>query len=350
MVRGGLGCTRFRQPVALGFMSANTGGGLFDDSSSLSQAVQSVRRLRGCRYLISFPVKPKDGKRPPIIKLRLRRRGLQLEFPASFGDPRREPSERERQDALFLLPRFGQGLQAEIGLWPLRPSGKRKQWKGIMLARLKRAVEDPWPENLERIEIEVVAHRGSKVYGEFGKVIEGDELRQFHDGESRLLLFPVEGIRPGLNEVALRAVGVGGEVSANVRSWLEVPEPPGAGETGPWLRVDRPARIGDRYTVMPALDGRLPSNRSSLVLAYGCLAEEARPAAGRLLALDGTEVLEVSIGWLEEPAAAGEPPVKCGWLAGRVEPGLEPGLWRFEAPESLTREGDQPLSVEFRVK
>lgn len=33
----------------------------------------------------------------------------------------------------------------------------------------------------------------------------------------------------------------------------------------------------------------------------------------------------------------------------RVEPGLESGLWRFEAPESLTREGDQPLTVEFRV-
>lgn len=158
VTKGGLGCTPFNRPIALGHLSVNTGGTLFDDSSSLAQAVSTVRRMRSCKYLISFPVLRQDGKRSPKATVRVKRKGLQLHSPSSFGDPRREPKEREKQDALFLLPHFGQGIDAEIGLWPLLPSGKKKRWRGIMVARLQRAPEEPWPENLERIEIEAVAH------------------------------------------------------------------------------------------------------------------------------------------------------------------------------------------------
>jgi VWFA-related protein len=351
MTRGGLGCTPFKRPIALGYMSVNTGGQMFHRTSSLAQAVQTVRRMRGCRYLISFPVLPRDGKRSPQAKVRLLRKGLRLHFPASFGSPLREPKEREKQDALFLLPRFGEGVHAEVGLWPLRPSGKKKRWKGVMVARLNRAPQDDWPEELEKIEIEAAASLGSRIYkgGRFRKVIEGDELRRLRDGESRLFVFPVDKIKPGRNAVWLRALGVGGEVSANVRSYLEVSDPPGPGEAGPWILVDRLARFGETITVLPALSGLLPEGKGSLLLAYGCRDGNAAFGEGRLVALDGDETVLVPIDWFEAPEEIGNPERECDWLAGGIEPMLGPGLWQFEPPAALSAEDESPYTVEFRV-
>jgi hypothetical protein len=281
--------------------------------------------------------------------IRIRRKGLQLHFPSSYGNPRLEPTERERQDALFLLPRFGRGIDAEIGLWPLRPSGKKKRWRGVAVARVRRAPDDPWPEDLERIEIEVVANASSRIYGEFRKVMEGEELQRFRDGDSRLFVFPVDGIRPGNNTVSLRALGVGGEISANVRSELEVPRPPGSGEAGPWLLVDRLARVGGTVTVLPALDGVIDGGSGRLIVGYGCLDPDARPGEGRLQDHAGERSVPVPVDWLDPPEITGDGNPVCGWLAGTVDPLPEPGLWRFEPPSILNSDPEERVPLEFRI-
>ena len=345
---GGLGCTEFKLPLALGIISTNTGGELFKGSSSLADAVETVRRMRRCKYLISFAATSKDGRRSPLAKVRITRAGLQLDYPSSFGSPRREPQEREQQEALFLLPRFGEGIQAEIGLWPLRPTPKGNRWSGMMVARLRRAPQEPWPAALHRIEIEAAASIGSSAYkdGTFRKVLEGDELRRFAEGESRLFVFPLERIKPGLNAASLRALGVGGDVSANVRSYLDVPDAPGPGESGPWQLVSELARVGAKVTVMPSLSGRLSQGQGGLILSYGCPAQDL--GRGELVALEGQQVVPIPIDWFD-PTETNAAERGCDWLAGIVEPGLVPGLWRFESPASLAKEGEKPYTVEFRV-
>jgi VWFA-related protein len=348
---GGLGCTEFRRPVALGYLTVNTGGEVFEGGHTLSTSVETVRRMRGCRYLVSFPMTPKEHKHAPAILVRVKRKGLQLRFPSSFGSPRREPTERERQDALFLLPRFGQGLHAEVGLWPLHPAHKkaRKRWRGVMLARVRRAPEDDWPEGLERIEIEAVANRGSKIYGKFRKLIEGEDLAELRDGHARLFIFPLDTIRPGENTVALRAIGVGGEIAANVRNDLEVPRPPGPGEAGPWFLVDRLAQMGGTVTIIPALQGVLEENHGGLIVGYGCQGPEVGPGEGRLVALDHEEVVVVPVEWLDESISAPAPEGHCDWLAGPVDAALGLGLWRFEPPMVKRHGKKRTAEVEFRV-
>jgi len=285
---GGLGCTEFRRPVALGYITVNTGGEVFEGAHDLSTSVATVRRMRGCRYLLSFPMTRKEHKHSPAILVRTKRKGL------------------------------------------------------------RRAPGDDWPEGLERIEVEAVAHRGSKVYGKFSKVIEGDELASLSDGQPRLFIFPLDTIRPGQNTVALRAMGVGGEVAANVRNELDVPRPPQPGQAGPWFLVDRLARVGDTVTVIPALQGVLAQNRGGLIMGYGCQGTTPGTGDARLVALDGEETVTITVEWLDASGPSPVPEGHCEWMAGPIDATLGLGLWRFEPP--MARPNDKkPPEVEFRV-
>jgi len=339
---GGLGCTDFRKPIALGYVAASTGGILADSSTAtIASTVKRVRSMRGCRYLVSLPMRRSDDRRAPRATVHTTRKGFQLIHPRSFGSPKREPDERDRQDALFLLPHFGRGLTADVGLWPLRPSGKRKQWSGVMVARL--GPTDPWPDSLERIEITAVASTHASVYGSFTKVIEGAELKRFR--EEKLMVFPLEKIPPGDNTVALRAVGVGAHVSANVRALLDVSDPPELGEASGWFLSKKLARLGETVTLLPTLDGVLnPEDGGALILGFGCPGDD-EVEDGRLVALADDASVPISIDWLDG-AIEGE---ACGWLAGRVDAELAAGLWRFEPPESLMVEDAEPSTIEFRV-
>ena len=344
---GGPGCTRWRTPVALGPMSRNTGGNLFR-TEAVATAVSRIREMSGCRYVISFPSTARDGKRRNRrTRVRVEKPGFTLHAPISFQNPEDAPKEREELDALFLLPKFGKGLIAEVGLWPLRPTGRKGRWNALLLARLRRSVE-PWPDEMEQLLVEAVVQRSSKVHAAFSKQVTHDELRQLRDsGEPRLFVFPVEDVRPGEATVTLRASGGDGEVAANVRVSTVVPEPPRDGEARPWFLVDRLARAGERLTILPALEGILASETPALVIGYGCAARGA-PAGGfhgRVAALKDESARPVSIDWLDAEASR---PDGCGWLAGDIDGGLAPGLWRFEPPAALTAE-DEDLSILFRV-
>jgi len=347
---GGLGCTPYRVPIALGPMSWNTGGQLFK-TASIGTAVRRIREVRGCRYVVSFLSDPGEERRSaPRAIVELNRKGLTLRAPVSFQDPDRPPAEREEQDAIFLLPRFGQGLVADAGLWPLRPAGGKKQrWNALLLARLRRTPGEPWPEDLAEVVVEAaVLGRGGRIIGEFRKLIAGEELAALRDSdEPRLLVFPVEGLRPGEATVALRARGVapGGEVAANVRGAYTVPEPPGPGQARPWYLADRLARAGTSVTLLPSLDGLLFPEREALVVGYGCRgAAQSELRSGRIVPLSPGASAEVPIAWLDGIPPAAED--GCGWLVGRLGPDLAPGLWRFEPPDDGDGAG---LDVEFRV-
>jgi len=344
---GGLRCTPYRSPVGLGPIASNTGGRLFR-SGVVSEAVARIREVQGCRYVISFPYDAARSKRKrPRVGVRVKRKGLSLRAPVSFQNPDRPPKEREEQDALFLLPRFGQGLTAEVGLWPLRPDEKGRRWKAMMIARLIREPGAEWPEGLTEIVLDAAAHQGSRMYGQFRRVIRGEELERIRDDErGKLFAFPIDGVRPGEAAVALRAQGGGVEAAANVRATFSVPEPPGTGQARPWFIADRLVRVGDEVTLLPSMDGTMPLDSPALLVGYGCPGGAAADMTGALVSREGDRRVLVPIGWFEAPADSSG--VTCGWLVGEVSPDLEAGVWGFEPPASLAYPDELP-PLELRV-
>jgi VWFA-related protein len=347
---GGLGCTEYRSPLGIGPIAAETGGRLFT-SGNVVQAVESLRAVQGCRYVVSFPYDPARAKRKtPRTTVRLNKKGLSLRAPASFQNPERPPKEREEQDALFLLPRFGSGLTAEVGLWPLRPGARGKRWRAMMIARLRREPGVEWPEGLSEIVLDAAAHQRSRIYGEFRKVIAGAELAALRDLErGKLFAFPIEDVRPGEATVVVRAQGTGTDVAANVRATLTVPNPPGPGEARPWFIADRLARVGDEVTLLPSMDAVLPVEAPAMLVGYGCQRDPGADSVGALVARETERRIEVPIGWFEPPQSGERGAAACGWLIGDVSGIPDPGVWRFEPPASLAYPDDLP-PIELRIE
>jgi hypothetical protein len=307
--------------------------------------------MRRCRYLVSFKNEPRERKAAPEVTIRLRdgRKGLTLLAPSSFQTPDRAPSPRENNEALFLLPRFGRGIAAEVALWPYHPA-KRGRWKSLVMASIEKTDDEPWPDELSEIDVFVVVHKQSRVYGNVSLKISGADLKAIREsGRPRLIVFPVENVPSGDLTAELTVVGNAEDVSASVRVSAAVPKPPRPGEARPWFLSDRLVRSGQEVLRVPSLDDALSANESGAILGYGCSPKEGSSASftGRLSPLDQSAApsVPVRIVWLNGAPPASE---RCGWLIGTVPSTLEPGLWSFEPPASLAG-ADTPSTVEFNV-
>ncbi len=345
---GGLAGTPFGHPLALGPISRDTGGELFR-MDRIVPAVRALRSVRRCRYLVSFREEAQERKKTPWMTVRLRndRKDVALHAPSSFGTRRKTPTKRERDEALFLLPRFGRGIGAEVGFWPYRPEGKR--WQALALARVERTDEEAWPEELTEIVVSLVVRKESRIHAQVRKTISGEDLQEFRrTGDERLLVLPVEKVRPGETTLDLTVTADAEGVSAGVRKSFELPRPPAPGEAGPWLLSDRFVRLGDAVVRAPALDGSVSPGEAGAVMAYACRADgdASESYEGDFLRFAGGERVPVALGWVDppRPAAGG-----CGWLVGTLPDSLPSGLWSFEPPEEFEGGAGSP-PVEFAVE
>ncbi len=346
--RGGLACTQFRSPLALGPISRDTGGELFR-MDRIVPAVRELRSVRRCRYLVSFRERAEERKRTPWMTVRLsgNRKDIALHAPSSFVTRKEAPTRREKDEALFLLPRFGRGIGAEVGFWPYRPEGKR--WQALALARIERTDEEAWPEELTEIVVSLIVRKDSRIYAQVRKTISGEDLKEFRrTGDERLLVLPVEKVRPGETTLDLIVTADAEGISARVRKSFELPRPPAPGEAGPWLLSDRFVRLGEAVVRAPALDGSVSPGEAGAVMAYACRAEgdASESYEGDLLRFAGGERVAVALGWVDppRPAAGG-----CGWLVGALPDSLPSGLWSFEPPEEFESGAGSP-PIEFAVE
>ena len=297
---------------------------------------------------MSFRKETHEKERAPSVTVNLKgdRKDIALHAPSSFETPEQAPSKRDKDDALFLLPRFGRGIGAEVGLWPYRPAGKR--WQALALARIERTDEEAWPEELTEIRVDVLVHKQSHVYAAVRKTITGEDLKEFRTtGRERLLVFPVEKVGQGEATLDVTVTADAEGVSANVRKFFTVPKPPGPGEARPWFLSDHLARVGDAVLRAPSLDGTLSPGEVGSVMAYACRGKTgASPTyTGRLIPIAGGAGVAVTLGWVDPPR---HPSDGCGWLVGAIPDTLASGLWTFEPPADLGR-GESASPLEFSV-
>jgi len=347
---GGLACTIFKDPVALNPLSRDTGGKLFA-TDRIASAVHELRSMRKCRYLVSFRKQSGEGKRRPSISLNLRselRHDLSLFAPSSYETAAAAPSQTDNNNALFLLPHFGRGIAAEVVLWPYRPARKRDRWKVFVLARVDRSDDEPWPDELTELNVSVLVHNRSKGYGQYKKRIVGEDLKTFKEsGGTGLMLFPLDGIRPGETTVDLTVTGNVEEISANVSKSFDVPKPPGPGEARPWFLSDRMDRMGENAVMAPSLDEVVTPGEFVSFIGYGCPPKDGSHQAytGQLLPFAGGLPVSLPLAWLNGGDGSQR---ACGWLAGKIDSPLQPGLWTFKPPTNLG--GDVgSAAVQFNV-
>ena len=347
---GGLGCTVFKAPIALNPLSRDTGGALFR-SDRIDTAVSELRSMRRCRYLVSFRKERQEHRAAPSVTVQLRERhkGLTLLAPSSFETAEKAPSPRDKDEALFLLPRFGRGIAGEVALWPYHPA-KRGRWKALVMASVEKTDDEPWPDELTEINAFVLVHKQSRVYGSFTVKIAGANLKAFRDTDKkRLMVFPVDHVPSGDLTAELTVLGNAEDISANVRTLVSIPKPPEPGEARPWFFSDRLVRSGDELLRIPSLDDALSAGESGAILGYGCSPTKGSSATftGRLTPFDDSAgaPIPMRILWLNGPAPENE---RCGWLIGAIPSALKPGLWGFEPPDDLEGAEKAP-PVEFNV-
>jgi hypothetical protein len=336
-IGGGLGCTIFRDPIALNPLARDTGGQLFP-TDRIAAAAHELREMRKCRYLVSFRKDLHSGNRTPSIQLDLReglRHELTLFAPSSYETAATAPSKTDTDDALFLLPRFGRGLSADTALWPYVPKGKGGRWSVFILARVDRTDEEPWPDDVTELTITVLLHKQSKGYGKYTKKIAGDELMRFKDkGGTGTMLFPMDGIRPGDTTIDLTVVANTDELSANVSKSTMVPNPPRPGEAGPWYVSNRLDRVGGEAVFAPSFDDVVTQGEFVSFIGYGCPVPEHAPEfyTGSLVPPDGGAPIAVAMRWLKRPDGSRR---ECGWLAGKMNAPAQTGHWTFMPPADL---------------
>jgi hypothetical protein len=349
-VASGLGCTIFRDPIALTPISRDTGGTLFR-TDRIAYAVSELRSMRKCRYLVSFRQEPTTSKRTPSVSLSLRKgleKDLTLFAPSSYETAVNAPTQKDNDDALFLLPHFGNGLAADVVLWPYRPAVKRGRWNVYVMARVDRTDDAPWPDEITELTVRVLVHARSKVYGQITRRIRGDDLKAFQrKGGTGSMLFPLEGIKPGEVTVDLTVTGDAEDISANASRSFAVPKPPGPGEARPWFLSDHMGRIGETTVNAPSFDDVVTPGEIVSFIGYGCPGKSgvSDSYAGRLVPLAGGATISLPVAWLTKAEGSHQ---ECGWLAGRLETALPPGLWTFNPPPNLAGEAGS-AGVEFNV-
>jgi len=126
------------------------------------------------------------------------------------------------------------------------------------------------------------------------------------------------------------------------------------GEARPWFLSDHQVRFGENIVLAPSLDDEVMPDETVSFLGYGCRKEKSGAATyrGRLVPFTGGPEVSLPIAWMEAGGASsgsGRPADEsCGWLRGRVEAPLAPGLWTFVPPKELSK-GVTGAELEFRV-
>ncbi|MFQ5767109.1 MAG: hypothetical protein ACE5ID_03890 [Acidobacteriota bacterium] len=95
--------SRYSMPLNLGTLPFHTGGRLFA-GLSVARAVSRLRQMQPCRFRLSFQGDVGDGRRrPPRVKVSLKRRGFRLAGPVSYQTAKGAPSRRQQERARKLF-------------------------------------------------------------------------------------------------------------------------------------------------------------------------------------------------------------------------------------------------------
>lgn len=255
----------------VGPLAANLGGKRFGASQGAAGAVAAVRRVAGCRFLVSF--RPDVGRRGRIghtVRLATRRRAeFDLRAPTVFADRARRPSAQTVRDAMFLMPDLRQGYLADAGVWPLRRAN-HKEWESLVIVHVERQPGFSRAGAPEEVIVDVVAWRDDTRPQTGGLRLRGDLLASLRASPmGRTFAFPLR-VRPGENNVSVIVQDPASKEGAVWRRRVVVPDLEVADRGGWWIPAGRDARLDGMVIPTPAGSRVFQAGEAPRLLGLEC--------------------------------------------------------------------------------
>lgn len=324
---------------AIGPLAANLGGFRFRRSQGVAGAVSEIRRIAGCRFLLSFePGERRDHRIGTRIRVSVLRPGFDVRAPASFHGPEREETPREVRQALFQLAAFGKKLEIRASVVPRHAFDHGERWRAQAFVRIRPLEPVPEDARPEKLILDLMTwQKGDDAPFAAQLEIAGDELRRMlGDSAGTMFTLPFEA-RAG--KTYLSAIVHDGEgdprYAAARRHRLDWPDAREARTRGFLMPASRVAAADapNRVHALPILGRRVEPGGDLVFLSYACdPAGDAVPAGSeRLFRRDGRAVVLMPSG------PAGRVPDsargRCSWVVLIPEQPLGPGEWSLRRGE-----------------
>lgn len=331
----------------IGPLAIHLGGQRFSSGQGAVGAAVQVRRVAGCRFLISF--RPVPGSHPKLghdFHISCRKPEFDLRGPSNIPDPAQEPDPVEVPRELFLLADFQKRLFLDVSLLPQEPGPGSRRWKGLATVQIRRLPLPDEPALPEKLLLDLVVwQRGGKSV-ERHHAFTGPALaRLLSAEEGHTVAFDLE-ILSGETQVTaiLREEQRKSAFEAVVRRTINLPTVREARRRGLWLPVRRQVRVGQDPLWLPDLNGTFEPRQPPQVLNWSC--ETGRQTVGKYLGRFRAEGAAPPIEVRVERLLRGPGEEGCRWLVGTPLQPLTPGRWQFEPAGT----GKDPVPTAFSIK
>lgn len=345
--------SQYHMPLALGTLPYHTGGRLFATGLTVARAVNQLRDLQACSYRLSFRSRPEDSqRRAPALRVGLKRKGFRLAAPVSFEQDGDSLPAGQMARALMLLPRWERGLRIDAALWPLHPAKKKRWWRALLMARIRRPADATPAGSLSPLVVEARVSHGAKIYGRFEQMLRGEALREIaRTPEGFMMIVPID-VRRGEVEIVVAASDTEHARGASARSTYTVPSRPGIGKARPWILLNRLAETPGGETFRPAFENVFSPAHPPLVIGFACppFAGGAEVPPAHLWRDGRREGRPVELEWHDPGGGVAASDNVCGWLVGSVPSNLSEGLWIFEPPASLRDDTPEGAALSFQIR
>lgn len=321
------GCDPFE---FVGALAAHLGGRRFAKGQGAAGAVSELRRVAGCRFLLSF--KPRVGRRGRLghgLSLSTRRTAeFDLRAPTSFADAGRRATGQQTREAMFLMPDLSQGYLADVGIWPLRPANGR-EWEALAVVRIERPPGAASVEPPDELVVDVVAWRDGREAASREVRLRGEHLAPLAAGAGgKTLAVPLR-VGPGENHLSVIVDDPASKQGAVRRFRVTIPDLGSAERGGWWMTAGREARL--EGVVVPTPTGRTTfrMGESPRLLGLECGEGRARAETERRCTEESSaRSVPARVLVLAPPSARFAPPPRCRWVVAEPLAPLPPGRWR----------------------
>lgn len=331
----------------VGPLAAHLGGQRFTAGQGMAGAVEGVRRVKGCRFLLAFrPIAGAGPKLDPDFHVSCRKPGFNLLGPTAILDSGEEPNSSELSKDLLLLADYQKGLVLDVSFLPQEPGADSRSWKGlapVQIQRLSLSGEQPLPEKL--ILDLVIWQRGGMSI-ERHHIFSGKNLAKLLSAPNgHTVAFNVE--MPS-GETFVSAILRDDQMKigwgAVARRSINLPTVPEASKNGLWFPVRREAFLEEERLWIPDLSGVYDPQHPPMIIGRSCAANDQRTGEtfGRFFLEGDAQAVEVRL----ERTLRISGRDGCQWLLGKPQKPLTPGRWRFQPLVS----GVDPRAASFSVE